>query len=57
MKYLNKKCFLCGIYESNGIMLNEKRICEKCEKRIINSDVSKETYNYYLKMIKRILFY
>lgn len=57
MKYLNKKCFLCGIYESNGIMLNEKRICEKCEKHIINSNVNKKKYNYYLKMIKRILFF
>ncbi|WP_423738754.1 sigma factor G inhibitor Gin [Clostridium neonatale] len=37
-------------------MLNEKHICEKCEKDIVNSHVKEQTYDYYLKMIKRILF-
>ena len=56
MKDLNNNCFLCGIYNSNGIMLNEKHICEKWEKDIVNSHVKEQTYDYYLKMIKRILF-
>lgn len=56
MKDLNKKCFICGICESNGIMLNEKHICENCEKDIIDSDIKEQSYNYYLKIIKRILF-
>lgn len=56
MKDLNGKCFICGIYESNGIMLNGKHICLKCENNIVKNDVDEEIYTDYVKKIKSILF-
>lgn len=51
-----KKCCICGL-SGNGIMLKGKKICLKCEKNIVLSDINKEMYKFYVCEIRKILFY
>lgn len=56
VKNLNKKCFMCGIISSNGIILNERHICICCEQQIVNSNAMKSSYTNYVNLVNRILF-
>ncbi|MBW6410338.1 sigma factor G inhibitor Gin [Clostridium sp. YB-6] len=53
---MNKKCFVCSKFDDNGIILNGKKICNRCENEIINLSIINPEYNYYKNKIKAILF-
>ncbi|MBE6063538.1 MAG: CsfB protein [Clostridium butyricum] len=56
MENLNKLCFICGETDCDGIIINGEMICRKCEKEIVNLDISNQDYDIYKDKIKIILF-
>ena len=56
MENLNKSCFICGVRDCDGIILNGERICKACEDKIVNTTVIDKNYNIYKNKIKIVLF-
>lgn len=56
MKNLNKSCFICGVSDYDGIILNGERICKACEEKIVDTTIIDPNYNIYKDKIKIVLF-
>lgn len=56
MEILNNVCFMCGVSNCDGIILNGEKICRACEEKIINKTVDDLDYNMHKDKIKIILF-
>ena len=53
---MNKKmCIICGKPLNDGIIINGRGICRKCEKRIVSCPMDTDFYEYYRICIKRVL--
>lgn len=48
----HKLCIICGKSSEDGIIINSKRICSKCEGRLINCEIGTDFYDYYKNCIK-----
>ncbi|HZJ85409.1 MAG TPA: sigma factor G inhibitor Gin [Syntrophomonadaceae bacterium] len=52
-------CAICGEVPEHGIsggyMLNKSFICNKCEQRIINTEIGTSQYQEILQLIKKII--
>jgi len=56
MNSKNKICNICRDVDINGIILNGKAICKRCEKNIVNINTENNIYDMYVDKIKNILF-
>lgn len=56
MKILNNACFMCGVSNCDGIILNGEKICKACEEKIVNTTADDLDYNMHKDKIKIILF-
>lgn len=56
MKNLNKQCFLCGVADCDGIILNGEKICKECEEKIVNTTILDPNYDDYKDKLRIILF-
>ncbi len=48
-------CIICGKPLNSGIIINRKGICDVCEERMVNSDMSTDFYEFYKKCIRKNL--
>lgn len=48
-------CIICGKPLNSGIILNGKGICNDCEKRMINSKMNTDFYEFYKDCIRKNL--
>lgn len=56
MENLNKSCFICGVNDCDGIILNGEKICKACEQKIVSTNIINPDYDIYKNQIKVILF-
>ncbi|WP_102399635.1 sigma factor G inhibitor Gin [Haloimpatiens massiliensis] len=53
---MNKRsCIICGRPLNNGIIINGRGICKKCEERIVGCNIETDFYEYYKNCIRRNL--
>lgn len=45
-------CIICRKPLISGIIVNGRRICKCCEKRLVNSEMNTDFYEYYKNCIK-----
>ncbi len=48
-------CILCRKPLNSGIIVNGKRICKSCEKRLIKAEMNTDFYEYYKNRIKKTI--
>lgn len=48
------QCYICKKKVSNGIVLLNQYICEKCEKEIVDTPIDQLKYRMYKNKIKNI---
>ncbi|NEZ47342.1 protein CsfB [Clostridium niameyense] len=48
-------CIICGKPLNSGIILNGKGICNDCEKRMINTKMNTDFYEFYKDCIRKNL--
>lgn len=56
MKDINKSCFMCGISDCDGIIINGEKICKVCEDKIVRTTITDFDYDVYKDELKTILF-
>jgi len=47
------KCIVCGKSIQEGIIVNSRFICLKCEERMVNSNIDTDFYNYFIDVLKK----
>lgn len=48
-------CIICRKPLVGGIIVNGRRICKCCEKRLVNADMNTDFYEYYKNCIKKTI--
>ena len=48
-------CIICGKPQTDGIIINNRRICKTCEQRIINLKPGNDFYEHYKNCIKKVI--
>ena len=49
-----ERCIICNEPEEKGIKICNQLICEKCQDELIETDVSDEKYQYFIKKLGKI---
>ncbi|WP_040209919.1 sigma factor G inhibitor Gin [Clostridium polynesiense] len=50
---VKKSCIICRKSGNDGIIINGKRICRSCEKKMISSEAGNDFYEYYKECLKK----
>ncbi|EMA6344991.1 sigma factor G inhibitor Gin [Bacillus cytotoxicus] len=54
MESLNEICIICEHKRNEGIYVQNRFICDECEKDMVNTETNDPKYIYYLKQLKKI---
>lgn len=49
-------CIICGKPQTDGIMINNRRICRTCEERLLNLQIGSDFYEHYKDNIRKAIF-
>ncbi len=49
-------CIICGKPQTDGIIINNRRICRFCEERITKLSPGNDFYEFYKNSIKKSIF-
>ncbi|WP_138206489.1 sigma factor G inhibitor Gin [Haloimpatiens lingqiaonensis] len=50
-----RNCIICSKPLNNGIIINGRGICKKCEEKIVRCNIETDFYEYYKNCIRKNL--